>query len=368
MIKKSIAHITTVHSRYDTRIFIKECVSLANAGFDVSLVVADGGRNEEKEGVKIYGVYKAGSMVGRMIKSTRAVYNKTLEIDADVCHIHDPELLFFGLRLLKKGKKVIFDAHEDFPKQLKSKPYLNKFMRISLAIIAEKVELYAFKKFTMLIGATPSITNKLHSINNNSACINNYPILGELDNEVEWSFKKKEVCYIGAISRIRGIVQLVKAMEYVEDDVKLNLVGNFAENDLFEELKMELGWKKVNYLGSLSRKEVSKVLGKSKVGMVTFLNAPNHTESQPNKMFEYMSSGIPIIGSNFPLWKEILEKHECGLTVNPENPKAIANKIMQLVGNDFLSEVMGQNGKKMIMNMFNWSVESDKLVKVYKEI
>ncbi|MGS2738800.1 glycosyltransferase [Sinomicrobium sp. M5D2P17] len=365
---KSITHITTVHPRYDTRIFLKECNSIKENYKIVNLIVADGLGNEVKNGVNIYDIGKPKNRLIRMLFYTKKAYMVAKKMSSSIYHIHDPELVFSGLKLKGAGERVIFDAHEDLPKQLKSKPYLNGFLRTTLSMLASITEKYTLKKYTMLVGATPSITSKLKKINSNAVNINNYPILGELDNNTKWSSKRNEVCYLGGITRIRGIVQLIKAMEYVEDDIKLNLVGGFSENGLIEELKQERGWEKVNYLGVLSRKEVSKILARSKGGIVTFLNVPNHIESQPNKMFEYMSSGIPVIGSNFPLWKEILEKHKCGLTVNPEDPKAIAEGIMQLIRNDDQSKEMGENGKKIVNIIYNWSAESKKLINAYKVI
>ncbi len=365
--KINICHLTSVHTRYDIRIFIKECSSLAKVDeFQVALIVADGKGEEIKNNVNILDVGKSKGRINRFLKTTRKIYQKAKKIDYDIYHIHDPELILVGLKLKKNGKKVIFDAHEDFPKQIKAKPYLNIFLKKILPYFFELFENLTLKKYNYIVTATPYINDKFLTINKSTLNINNYPIIGELSSIKEWEERENTVSYLGGISIIRGIVELIKSLALIKTITKLNLVGEFSDASLELECKAMIGFNKVNEHGFLNREEVANVLSTTKIGVVTFLPLPNHIDSQPNKMFEYISAGIPIITSNFPLWKDIVEGNNCGITVDPNSPIEIANAIDYLIENEDIAKVMGENGKKAVMEKYNWSIEEKKLIKLYK--
>ena len=367
MIEKSICHLTSAHARGDTRIFVKQCKSLAKEGFDTSLIVADGLGNSEEEDIVVFDVGKSKSRIGRIFKSARKVYHKALEVDADIYHLHDPELIPYGLKLLKRGKKVVFDAHEDLPMQILSKYYLNKYVAHILSRVVRKYESYACSKMSAVVAATPFIRNKFLKINSNTIDVNNYPKLSEIDTKVSWSEKKNSAVYIGGIAKIRGIREIVKALEYTKG-VRLDLAGSFINDDIESEVKGYPQWSKVVEHGYLNRKSVADLLLQSKVGLVTLYPQKNYLDSLPVKMFEYMNAGIPVIASNFSYWNSIIEENICGVTVNPLDPKAIGEAIGTIISNDVLAEEMGKNGRQAILTKYNWSIEFDKLRVLYQDL
>jgi len=363
MIKVCI--LTSVHSLFDIRIFHKEARSLLEAGYDVTLV-AQHDKDEIVEGIKILFLPKPRNRIARMTMTMRQVFRKALKIDADIYHFHDPELMLIGLLLKLRGKRVIYDVHEDVPRQILSKDHIIDLFRKPASIFIEAFEAFSAKRFDGVVTATPYIDKRFIELGANSVNVNNYPIVSELSSaQNQWGAKERAVCYVGGIARIRGAVEMLDAIG--KTGYRLLLAGNL-EVGLEQELMRMPGWPQVESLGFVDRKEVRATMARSIAGMVLFYPEPNHIDAQPNKMFEYMSAGIPVIASNFPLWREIIEGAKCGICVDPLDAEQIAGAIQFIGEHSAEAERMGKNGRKAIEQTFNWDNEEKKLIKVYEQI
>lgn len=341
---------------------------MAAQGHEVVLVVADGLGDEVRGGISIADVGRPKGRIDRMFKATARVCSKAVELDADIYHLHDPELLPVGLKLKRCGKKVVFDAHEDVPKQILGKHYLHPWVRRILSWAFAHFERYACARFDGVVTATPYIRDKFLPINPRSVDVNNFPMIGELESAVPWSDKANEVCYVGGIAQIRGVKELVRAMEFTRTPARLNLVGAFAEAEVEAEVRTYPGWGKVHAFGVQDRPGVREVLGRSVAGVVTLHPISNYLDALPIKMFEYMSAGIPVIASDFDLWATIIEESKCGLCVDPMDPAAIASAIDRLVNHRDEAERMGRNGRQAVLSRYNWSREEVKLIEFYDQL
>ena len=364
MIKK-ICHITTVHPRNDVRIFHKECNSLAKH-YDVSLIVADGLGNDTINNVNIIDIgLRQSSRIKRAKIDSKKALKKAIELNCEVYHFHDPELMSIGRKLLQLNKKVIYDVHEDIPRQILGKPYINKYLRPILSKIIEYKENTNAKKYSAILTSTPFIRERFLKINKNTIDINNFPIITDFKS-VDFTNKKLQLCYVGGLSENRGTLSLVKSMENV--DSKLILAGNFENPELLEKCKQEKSWNKIDFKGYVNREEISKILSESIIGMVNLKPLINYIDALPVKMFEYMSAGIPVIASDFPLWKEIVESNNCGICIDPNKELEIAEAINKLLKDTVKAEEMGKNGQKAVRERYNWNIEEEKLFKVYKSL
>jgi glycosyltransferase involved in cell wall biosynthesis len=357
--------LTSVHPPFDTRIFHKEAKSLLKAGYEVTLI-AQHDKDEIVEGIKILSLPKPGSRIERMTRTVWQVYRKVLEIDADIYHFHDPELMFIGLLLKLRGKRVIYDVHEDVPRQNLSKPYLPAVFRKPISVLIAAIEAFSSRHFDGVVTATPFINKRFLGLGAKAVNVSNFPIVSELSPaNIQWEAKERAVCYVGGIARIRGAFEMLDAVG--KTACRLLLAGKFEAGLEQELMKME-GWPKVERLGFVDRTGVGAVMARSMAGLVLLYPVINYRDALPVKMFEYMSAGIPVIASSFPLWKEIVEGSECGMCVDPLNPKEIAEAIQFFIEHPAEAEQMGNNGRQAVEQAFNWEKEEKKLIKAYDQL
>lgn len=362
---KKVCHITTVHSPLDDRIFYKECITLHEAGFEVVLI-AQNDKDGSIDGIQIKALPEVKNRLTRVLRLPWLALKTALKENADLYQFHDPELILTGLLLKMRGKKVIYDVHEDAPRDVLSKPYLSPYFAGVLSHLLEWVEDFSAKRFDGIAAATPHIASRFSAFSEHVAVVANYPLLAEMYVPEPWESRRNCVAYVGGISRIRGIKELVTALEFV--DTTLLLAGSFESDELQAEVTALRGWEKVIYYGQVDRKEVSSILGQAKVGIVTCLPVPNHINSLPVKMFEYMSAGIPVIASDFPLWREIVEGNKCGMCVDPLNPKELAEAMEYLLKHPEEAKTLGENGRKAVEEKFNWDKAAVSLLKLYEEV
>lgn len=369
--RKRICHITSVHSRYDVRIFQKECRSLARNGYDVYLVVNDRKEDEVVDGVHIVSSQlNYCSRLQRILNVGRGVYMKALSVNAFIYHIHDPELLPYALKLLKKGKKVVFDSHEFYAQQILLKQYIPKSIRKLISIVYQKYEEYVIRRIDGLV--VPCLYNGNDYFKGKykrQVFINNVPSLSEvLKEDYDTEKKKKQVCYVGAISEERGINVMLKAVAKAK--VNLALAGRVDSLSLKEKIEDSLKQNFLHYYGEISHTESYKLISQSWIGLCLLQKEGQYSllSNLPTKIYEYMAIGIPVIASDFSYYREILEKENCGLCVNPMDWRAISDAIKELIQNPTRMKEMGENGRKLIEEKYCWEKEEEKLLKFYKSI
>jgi glycosyltransferase involved in cell wall biosynthesis len=361
-----ICHLTSVHPATDIRIFHKECVSLAKAGHEVKLVAL----NAEPcivEGVTIIGPNMPPSnRMKRFFTGSRLVCKEALKTGADVYHFHDPELMFRVLRLKKKGKKVIYDVHEDLPRQIATKHWIPGFLKGIVSRLVEYAEDNCARKFDAIVTATPHLRQRFGKYNTRTVAVCNFPEPADFPEQTNREENSSAICYAGGLFRSRGITELMMAAHLA--GVPLHLAGRFSPGTYQAELMHLPAWENVTFHGFLDREGISSLLRESTMGALTLLPHESYRNSFPIKLFEYMAAGVPVIASDFPLWKEIIEGNHCGICVDPLDIPAIAEAITTLASDRRLATEMGRNGRKAVVEKYNWKSQEAVLLGLYESL
>jgi glycosyltransferase involved in cell wall biosynthesis len=305
-----------------------------------------------------------------MTATTLAVLRAGLEERGHVYHFHDPELIPAGLLLRVLGKRVIRDVHEDLPRQVESKHYIHPRLRRPIARAMEALEGVTGRAYSGTVTATAHIAERFPPAR--TAIVQNFPILGELarPSPTPLADRVPLVAYVGNLTAVRGAREMVDAIGLVRPELRacLAIGGAFEPPALQVECEAKPGWQSVDYRGWLSRDGVACLLAQARVGLVVLHPEPNYVEGQPIKLYEYMSAGIPVVASDFPLWRKVVEESGCGLLVDPLDPAAMARAIEWLLDHPAESEEMGRRGVEAVQSRFNWQNESRSLLALYERV
>lgn len=364
-----ICHVTSVHETDDIRIFYKECTSLAAAGYETYLV-GKGNRRKEN-GVHVIGYGKSSkNRLKRMRLDTKRAYALANALDCDIYHLHDPELLPYALKLKKNGKKVVFDSHEDIPSQILQKNWLlfPKF----ISLVYKIYEKYVLKKVDVVISVSPNICDRLKQINSNVILITNYPLLSEADYKFaqEYQCKSDYFCFAGSIDKEWMHHLIIEVLQEIPD-MRYELYGP-VEQDYLDKLILIDQGKHLDYRGKIPHDNVKAALRGARAGLAIDDYCPNSFWNigtlGNNKLFEVFAAGIPVICTDFKLWKEIIEEYKCGIIVKPNDRLAIKNAMIYILENPKEAQIMGCNGRKAVREKYNWSTQEKVLLDVYQEL
>lgn len=353
-----ILHLTTSHKAEDNRITFGQALSL-NKRYNV---VVAGLLPREIDGLKVKLIeVKSGNIIKRIFYAIKL----GIRINPNVIQLHDPEMLLPGLIFLLFRIKIVFDFHEDFiRKWLPSKGGFSFKSWIFKNIEKISVPFYSF-----VIAADSHVYQKYNP--KKTILIGNYPPLKFLD--LKHDEKKHNdsfnVVYLGTIHEQRGLIKCVEAINLVDiPNVKLHIIGNSKYPELTKLFKES---ERVIYHGRVNWEILNKELSKMDVGMAVLQPVPAFTYSPGEnivKLFEYAGLGIPFIISDFPGIRNFIERNGGGLLVDPTDVKQIASTIEQLYHNKKLYYKLSEEGKKMVINEYNWDKQEKVLLEAYGKL
>jgi len=367
-----VVHLTTVHHPYDPRIYYKQCMSLHESDrYDVTLIA-----QAPKEGIDktkpiehiVLPTYK--KRLSRMIFGTRHVYKQAKALQADIYVFHDPELLWVGKRLKRKDNVVVYDIHEDYVTSILQKTYLNKSFREMAA------KMYTILEKICTTNMELSLAEKYYKdFYPNGTCILNYPIVNEtlMKQDDSGQTIEKKLLYTGNVTKDRGAL-IHASLPTLDADIEMQFIGK-CQGKLAKEMNKTAGKSKdrlhIEGIDTFVVKDqIDKMYHQHRwlAGVALFPPTKHYMKKELTKFFEYMSAGIPILCSDFPLWKDFVEEHQCGIAVDPYDEAAIQEAIQFLKNHPEKAAELGANGRHAIANDLNWKAEEKKLFSWYDEL
>lgn len=364
-----IIHFTTVHPRDDSRIRTKEIDTLARAfGARVALYVQDG-LGTEVDNRLGYEVVDTGPRLPRLARMTLGGFRMARAIvlaKPRVAHFHDPELLPWAVLLKLFGIAVVYDVHEDVPQQVMHNPSLPRWAQRFLPPFVALAEWVGARVFDGIVTPTESIQSRFPK--SKTILVRNYPILNELHSPGAKLFTQRppDFAYVGYISEVRNIYSMIRAVTLTTPPARLRLVGSFAIPETEKMAKSMPEWPSTLFEGWKSREGVSEVLSEVRAGLVVLRPVAHEMVTLPIKFFEYMAAGLPVIASDFPLWRKILEDGGCGLVADPDNLDSIVRAMQWVLDHPGEAEEMGRRGREQVEQRYNWEAEAKTLIDFYR--
>ncbi|MFC1770988.1 glycosyltransferase family 4 protein [Candidatus Margulisiibacteriota bacterium] len=396
-----ICMISTRHSLDDARVIHKESKSLKAAGHEVILLFSCNSNYEyssfdgtvitkgkapngatEIHGMKVYGLPKRNGILGK-IKSYFELSSFAATLKADVYHAHEPDLsLAIAIRtkkLLKKQKHqalVLHDMHEYPP----GSPFDRAIGMLKY------ITLYIYKFFDKHF-----IKNVDHIITANSI-VRGYSLALSYQKTVDiiyngpslklfpqskppiWDKESKLIlCHEGSLGFNRGLKVLVSVVHKFKNRVRLKIIGDVfgAEREWLEKEIKKLNLEEaIERTGWLPYQKVGDALRDCHIGLILFRDCmQNRLAGPPNKLFNYMNAGLPVISVDFPEMRRIIQEEKCGLLIKDQSEKAIIdtlNQILTMPPTDIMT--MGLKGQIAIKNRYSWEQMETILLSAYEKL
>lgn len=358
-----IFHLSTVHDRYDNRILNKECISISFK-YSVFLVVADGKGDESYGSVSILDIGKPMGRFGRMTIKTLKAFSLGRKAGAGIYHIHDPELIPVAFFYRLFGYNIVYDIHEDYITSILTKKYIPNLIRPFLAKIVGEIESFTTKLFYMVIAEKYYIERFPNAIS-----VLNYPVTSSLFDVQAGLPKSDLLIYTGNITIDRGAMHMAK-IACTMKDFNFKLVGKCNQN--LANKVLAISRENIEIIGVNSFvpfNEITRHYAQGALaGLALFPRNPHYQKKELTKFFEYMAVGLPIISSDFPVWRQLIEGNGVGICVNPEDTEAVVSTVRFLFENPEVAYKMGKKGRELVASEFNWQKEIEKLLALYNKL
>ena len=295
--------------------------------------------------------------------------------DIDVIHVHDLPLSRIGIEIKNKfGLKLVIDLHENWPALLKVSSHTNTLAGKLLS--SEKqwrhYEKDSVKQADAIITVVDEMKNRIVETGispDKIIVLQNTPVIHSLS---EIKFEPDEefftLLYVGGISYHRGLQYIIDGVKLLlhEVPVRLWIAGEGKYSGALKERVSKLSLEDhVKFFGHVTREKTEALMKKADLGLIPHVRSEQSDNSSPNKLFEYMAAGLPILASDCISVKRVVSETQAGLTYVYDSPRDFANVVRSMYDDREKSDYYAANGKKAIREKYNWEIGSEALVKLY---
>jgi glycosyltransferase involved in cell wall biosynthesis len=366
-----VCQVTSLHPPFDVRIFHKECLTLRQAGYEVTLLAQAGWAERVVDGVRVIGLPQITARRQRPLV-WRHIIRQVRRLKPSIVHFHDPELLLLFPFL--RPAHLIYDCQEPFAETVLVRRWIPRLLRRPASRLVAALEPWLARRTDAIVITVDSHAERFRSGATPTVPVHNYPLLEQFDY-VHRS-DGRTVLHVGVLSEGRGSLTMIEAMAAVVRSLRgarLLLVGPFdsaADEAELRQLIVEFGLQQaVQVVGWVPFTELPRWFAQADVGLV-----PWHSREEfpppivPTKMFEYMAARLPVVASDRPVIRALLQDRDCGLLVEPGDAGALAEAIEQLLTHPAEARAMGQRGREAVEQHYRWETEGEKLVRLYGQL
>jgi len=363
----SIVHVTSTHRATDGRIFYRECRSLQGAGWDVR-IVAHGVPLQPKDGIGFVEFPKSFSRVAVLMKP-HTIVRFLDDLEADVYHFHDPDLLLVAGLLAGRRKKIVYDCHEWYQKVFPYKGY-SPLVASAAAAGLSLIEMLVMPRLSALIAPTDELaalyakrTKRVYSIRNFA------PLEGWELSKDKGNPKRYDLIHVGTVSldRLNFMLDIVRTAKRLGREITLCLLG--VSTGIKQHVDRDDALKGlVEAIERVPETKVPEFLSKARIGFNYHPYQSRFIVAIPMKVFEYMRHGLPFVSTALPPLKKLLEDSGAGVLIEENTVNAFIKVIGEILRNGEMMAQMGNKGTRLVRERYNWEAESIKLVTLYESL
>lgn len=365
-----ICHVVSGYQRTDARVVVRQCGSLIAAGHEVILLTNDGGTEEEKNGLVIKVTKKKWPRWKQLIFAYFQFASCAKEVDADVYQLHSPELLPLSSTLRRFGKRVIYDAHEDMPAHILEKDWIPKILRYPISYFMRVYMNWEYKRVDEVISPHDHVISRCRNEAGKGIVIANFPLIKDPIFRSQSDLTSGVFCYTGTVYSYSNQDMIVDVVSQI-DGASYEVAG-VIDSEYRRRLEDRSSETSVRFHGHVAHDQLREIYRRSVAGLALYdykLNLGwNRGSYATNKIFEYMEAGIPVVCTDFTLWEELVVEHDCGLVVSPGDADGLRAALEYLLENPSEAARMGENGRKAVLEKFNWVSEEQRYLNLFSKL